>query len=500
VDGQSYSFDDNGNLLATGAMTNTFDAANRLTASTRDAVTVQPIYNGVGDKVRQTVGATTTNLALDVEGLPEVIYTSQGEVYLHLPGVIVTQKGSQTRYLLGDGLGSVRQAVNESGAVVAYYEFDPYGSPVNNTTGGEPYGFTGEWWESYISLLHLRARYYNPEIGAFISKDPIESEPPYLYVRGNSVNVTDPTGQCAQVGDDGCWSIYERIIFLCPECTEMERNLADGRRLKLHEENIHYLRNVLENIKNGWRPKYLSVPVVLDNANGYVEGHVKAFSAFVCVWTITGEEIVYDFASRQRQKFTYTEARGYQKGIPWIPPGLAFSLWGGSEAAYGGFLWGFSGRGIVGDYSGYFVGTSLGFNPGLLKGPRIEGGPALGWGQFTGAGNESNHWAAINGRGVVRGQVAYFGIGASSSIAEGSRVSKWPIDASMAGTSYEVVKDRPVDDYSRGQELQMLEDVRKGASSPVNIPNTMRNFGASVGANTFVKNGWITPVDYERLR
>jgi len=64
------------------------------------------------------------------------------------------------RYLLSDGLGSVRQAVDENAELVAYNEFDPYGNPVEG--GGEPYGFTGEWWESDVSLLHLRARWYQP--------------------------------------------------------------------------------------------------------------------------------------------------------------------------------------------------------------------------------------------------------------------------------------------------------------------------------------------------
>ena len=87
VDGQSYTFDSNGNLLNTGVMTNTFDAANRLTTSTRNGTTVEPIYNGVNDRVGQTVGVTTTDFALDVAaGLPEVIYTSEGNVYLHLRG------------------------------------------------------------------------------------------------------------------------------------------------------------------------------------------------------------------------------------------------------------------------------------------------------------------------------------------------------------------------------------------------------------------------------
>lgn len=56
-------------------MTNTRDAANRLTQTQRDNTTLQPIYNGLGDRVGQTVGATTTHFALDVAGLPEVIQT-----------------------------------------------------------------------------------------------------------------------------------------------------------------------------------------------------------------------------------------------------------------------------------------------------------------------------------------------------------------------------------------------------------------------------------------
>ena len=195
VDGQAYSFDANGNLLTTGVMTNTWDAANRLIGTERNETALQPIYNGINDRVGQTVGTTVTNFALDVAaGLPEVIYTSEGNVYLHLPGVIMTENSTgEVRYLLSDGLGSVRHAMDENGAVVAYNEFDPYGNPVQN--GSEPYGYTGEWWENDVGLLHLRARWYSPLTGTFLSVDPVESEPPYAYVRGNVVNRTDPSGR-----------------------------------------------------------------------------------------------------------------------------------------------------------------------------------------------------------------------------------------------------------------------------------------------------------------
>ena len=197
LNGQAvYSFDNNGNLLNSDTLTNTFDAANRLVETQRDGTLLEPIYNGVNDRVGQVTAGVTTTFALDIaSGLPEVIYTSEGNVYLHLPGVIMAESSiGDVRYLLSDGLGSVRQAVDENGEVVAYNEFDPYGNPNPQSLTPDPYGFTGEWWEDDIGLLHLRARWYASETGTFLSVDPVESEPPYQYVRGNPINSVDPKG------------------------------------------------------------------------------------------------------------------------------------------------------------------------------------------------------------------------------------------------------------------------------------------------------------------
>ncbi len=92
------------------------------------------MYNGAGQRVAQTSGLSTTYFALDSAlGLPEIIYTSEAEAYLHLPGLIMTENISgELRYLLSDGLGSVRQAVDETGTVVSYNEYDPYGNPIQN--------------------------------------------------------------------------------------------------------------------------------------------------------------------------------------------------------------------------------------------------------------------------------------------------------------------------------------------------------------------------------
>jgi RHS repeat-associated protein len=152
------------------------------------------VYDPLGRRVEQRDPLDhTTTFTLDILGLPEVISTTAGSRYLHLPGVIMTQRAGEVKYLLPDGLGSVRQVVGESAEVVAYYEYDPYGSPVGDE-GGEPFGFTGEWWEGEVGLLHLRARWYAPGAGVFVSRDAVFSSPQYRYASNNPINRVDPSG------------------------------------------------------------------------------------------------------------------------------------------------------------------------------------------------------------------------------------------------------------------------------------------------------------------
>ena len=56
--------------------------------------------------------------------------------------------------------------------------------------------FTGEQRDSGSNLYYLRARYYDPSIGRFLSKDPLPMGNVYAYAGNNPVNFVDPSGLC----------------------------------------------------------------------------------------------------------------------------------------------------------------------------------------------------------------------------------------------------------------------------------------------------------------
>jgi RHS repeat-associated protein len=96
------------------------------------------------------------------------------------------------------------------------YEYDAYGNEFT-VSGSTPnnYLYRGEQYDSDLGLYYLRARYYNPLTGRFMSRDPENGKikdprtlHKYLYAEGDPVNRIDPKGKDAiaeyavELGDD----------------------------------------------------------------------------------------------------------------------------------------------------------------------------------------------------------------------------------------------------------------------------------------------------------
>ena len=202
VDGIPYTWDDNGNLLSDGLNTYAYDYANRLLSVSRGAQTVGSYqYNGKGDRIRQTVNGVTTNYTLDLNtGLTQVL-TDGTNTYQYGNGRILQDSAAGKAYFLGDALGSVRQLADAGGNVTLSRSYTPFGEVLSSAGGGASvYGYTGEATDN-TGMIYLRARYYAPGQGRFMSRDTWagdENMPmsynAWLYTYANPINYVDPTG------------------------------------------------------------------------------------------------------------------------------------------------------------------------------------------------------------------------------------------------------------------------------------------------------------------
>lgn len=136
---------------------------------------------------------------------------------------IAQTQGSATEYFLGDALGSVRQLTNQSSAITYARAYDPYGV-MTQTSGSSQstYGYTSEYTSN--DLVYLRARYYAPGMGRFLTKDswmgdynrPLSLNR-WIYVEGNPVNYTDPSGHVACADIIPSWrSMFEALGWCNP--------------------------------------------------------------------------------------------------------------------------------------------------------------------------------------------------------------------------------------------------------------------------------------------
>jgi RHS repeat-associated protein len=108
-------------------------------------------------------------------------------------------------YFLSDAQNTTRALTDGiSGAVTSQFSYDAFGNldeTITPTSVATNYLYTGQQFDPYTELYSLRARYYDPFVGRFTSRDtwaynyqnPVELNR-YVYAQGNPVRYTDPSG------------------------------------------------------------------------------------------------------------------------------------------------------------------------------------------------------------------------------------------------------------------------------------------------------------------
>jgi len=213
------SYDTTGNMISktqgTTSWTYAWDSENRMKSASSGATSVAYAYDALGRRVKRTQGTQITKFTYD--GLDVVMDDVNGTLtkYQNGPGIdnklkLVT--GTTSKYFLTDHLGSTNALTSSTGTILEQTSYDSFGN-ASNATFSSRYQFTGREYDSLTGLYFYRARWYDANIGRFISEDPIGfrgGKNWFEYVGNNPMMRLDPTGQDYLIFQNGklTW-VYE---------------------------------------------------------------------------------------------------------------------------------------------------------------------------------------------------------------------------------------------------------------------------------------------------
>ena len=109
---------------------------------------------------------------------------------------------SEYTYYTQNAHGDVVNLTDKTGKVTKTYTYDAFGVEKNiDENDTNAFRYCGEYYDAETGTIYLRARYYNPSIGRFISRDSFAGkiEDPlslnlYTYCANNPISLKDPTG------------------------------------------------------------------------------------------------------------------------------------------------------------------------------------------------------------------------------------------------------------------------------------------------------------------
>ena len=186
--GKSYSWDFENRLLSavvpgTGTVSFKYDPFGRRIQKSGPLGTMNYLYDGV-------------NLLEDADGSGNLLVKYTQGIGIDDPMTIL--RAGTASYYQADALGAVTSLSNPAGALANTYTYDSFGKLTASTgTLTNAYGFTGRELDPETGIYYYRFRYYDQNVGRFISEDPIAWRGGidfYRYADGNPVSETDPLG------------------------------------------------------------------------------------------------------------------------------------------------------------------------------------------------------------------------------------------------------------------------------------------------------------------
>ncbi|MGY0799870.1 RHS repeat-associated core domain-containing protein [Lysobacter sp. A286] len=204
-------YDVQGNVANKNGSTFAFDYGNRLRTSTAGG-TASYVYDGHGRRVRDNVSGQGSKYSLYSQAgslmFDSDLRKQQQHEYIYLGGSLVATREKDTgtgaysnRYQHTDALGSPVVVTSQTRSVLERTEYEPFGQVLNRPLKDGP-GYTGHVEDATTGLVYMQQRYMDPEIGRFLSVDPVSANSGtganfnrYWYGNNNPYKFTDPDGR-----------------------------------------------------------------------------------------------------------------------------------------------------------------------------------------------------------------------------------------------------------------------------------------------------------------
>ena len=211
-----YTYDANGNTISNGQYDFSYGDNNRLHSVNGGGI-AEYTYNGKGERVKKTAfGTTYYHYDQNGQLIAETDASGMTLVeYIYVDGQPTAMiRNNEIYYIHNDHLGTPQLITDGFQNTVWQANYDPFGE-VDITTElvTNNIRFPGQYYDEETGLHYNYFRYYEPELGRYITSDPIGLEGgvnTYLYSLANPVKYKDIFG-LDTAGCDGILPIFRPL-------------------------------------------------------------------------------------------------------------------------------------------------------------------------------------------------------------------------------------------------------------------------------------------------
>ncbi len=194
-------------------------------------------YNADGIRTSKNVDEVLTTYYLEGSRITGMVSDDTLWSFLYYRDTLIGfETGGERYYYLRNLQGDVIQIIDEDGEVVVYYTYDDWGKItdcggiLSGTLGWQnPFRYRGYVYDEETGLYYVSSRYYDPEVGRFISPDTVAilAATPMGLTDKNLYAYCDNNPVCRVDYGGYFWDTVFDVVSLCFSVAEVVANPAD---------------------------------------------------------------------------------------------------------------------------------------------------------------------------------------------------------------------------------------------------------------------------------